>query len=147
MNPSGPVVDASVAMKWLVTEELADVARQFLRDQAAGRMFAPPFLPSEITNALYQRLRRGNITSAEAEVALLQFLRLHITLLQPDGLYQNALAFARSNGLRATYDSLYIVLAQFLATELWTADERLLSDVRMTAPWVRWIGDYRSPAQ
>ena len=40
------------------------------------------------------------------------------------------------------YDSLYVVLAQLLNVELWTADQRLLQMIGAAAPWVRFIGDY-----
>jgi predicted nucleic acid-binding protein len=125
-----------------VLEEFTDEARQLLRDYASDSLFAPPLLPSEVTNALHQQQRRGSISADAADEALTQFLRFGVTLLQPPELYQHALAFARTNGLRATYDSVYVVLALLLGTELWTADERLLSVLSGGAPWVRWIGNY-----
>lgn len=102
MNQAGPVVDASVAMKWVVLEEFTNEARQLLHDYAQGTLFAPPLLPSEVTNALFQRQRRGRITDAEADAALTQFLAIGVTLIQPANLYERALTFARTTNLPAT---------------------------------------------
>ena len=41
--------------------------------------------------------------------------------------------FAKRQGLATVYDSLYVVLAQMLGGELWTADQRLLAAVRTRA--------------
>lgn len=40
------------------------------------------------------------------------------------------------------FNSLYVVLAQLLDVELWTADEGLRRALGTAAPWVRFIGDY-----
>lgn len=143
MNARGLVVDASIAMKWVIDEELSEQARALLRDQAVYPIVAPLHFLSEVTNALHQRVRRGHMTDDEAQDALAEIVRLGVTLQDSPGLYGQALTFARSNRLPATYDSLYVVLAQILGIELWTADERLLNAIRAKAPWVRWIGDYQ----
>jgi hypothetical protein len=63
----------------------------------------------------------------------------------PPGLYARAVTFARVNQLPTVYDSLYVVLAQDLGADLWTADRRLLRQIAAVAPWVRWLGDYPLP--
>ena len=60
----------------------------------------------------------------------------------PPGLYLGAFAFAKTHHQRGIYDVLYVVLAQELGTELWTADLALIVAIGSTAPWVRWIGDF-----
>jgi predicted nucleic acid-binding protein len=142
MNPSGCVVDAGVAMKWLVAEELMDHARRLLEDGVSTPFFAPPLLNAEVTNALYQQRRYGVISAEELAEALEQFLALGVTVVEPSELYHNATEFAQANAFRAVYDSLYVVLARMLNLELWTADQRLLDALGPAAPWVRWIGDY-----
>jgi predicted nucleic acid-binding protein len=143
---SGVVIDTSVVIKRLIREELSEHARALFHENLRGgqRLLAPPLLPSEVTNALFQRTRRqqNNIGAGDAEQALALFLRLPIQLVSPEGLYPRAFAFARANRLRATYDSLYVVLALLLGVDCWTADQGLLNNLGPTAPWVRWIGDY-----
>lgn len=143
------VVDASVVVKWVVTTEvLADRALALLDQtlQARRRILAPPHLASEVSNALYQRVRTTNprqqLTEVEATQALVQFLAYPIELIGLSDLYERAFHFARLHRLPSMYDSLYVVLAQMVESEVWTADQRLLQAIGSAAPWVRWIGDY-----
>lgn len=151
MNLEGPVVvDASVAVKWLIGEEFSAQAQALY--EAVGRarlpIVAPPQFPAEVLNALYQRTRRKEpehrIPEARAEQLAAWFLGLGVELESPEDLYLTALIFARAHRLPSIYDALYVVLAQMLGADLWTADLRLLQVVGAAAPWVRWIGDYQS---
>jgi predicted nucleic acid-binding protein len=145
------VVDASVALKRVLAEEFTEQSRALFAQSLQDRrpLVAPPLLPSEVGNALYQRLHTRvpsrRLTEGEADGALAAFLHLPITLLAPEELYSRAFAFAKTHRLPSVYDSVYVVLAQMLNTELWTADQRLLHAVTTNAPWVRWIGDYPQP--
>jgi len=142
------VVDASVVLKWLLAEEYRAEARSLLTDliNAGEAALGPSLLPAEVTNALFQQVRRGSITRAEAEQALALFLRLPATLLSPPDLYPRAFAFAATHQLTKTYDALYVALAHLVSGDLWTADERLVNTLQPIAPWVRFIGDYPRPA-
>jgi predicted nucleic acid-binding protein len=137
-------IDASVAVKLFVEEEYSNQARDLLKSswQAGTPVIAPPHFRSEVTNAIYQRLRRSDLTEDEAAEAIRLFLRTEITVFGPLDLYRRAFDFARANDVTSIYDSLYIVLARVLNTELWTADQRLVSRVREATSAVRWIGDY-----
>ena len=146
-STAGVVLDASVSLKLVLSEEFSEHARALVEAALNERrpLFGPPLLFAEVTNALHQRVRRRDLTETEAETALEQFLRLPIRQIHPERLYQQALAFARTHRIRSIYDSLYVVLAQMLGTELWTADRTLLNTLGQAAPWVRWIGDYPLP--
>jgi predicted nucleic acid-binding protein len=143
---SGVVVDASVVIKQLIQEELSDHAHELFEQALLGSepLVGPTLLPSEVTNVLFQRSRRveHSITVEEAEAALDLFLLLPIRIVDSVDLYRRAFRFARANNLRATYDSVYVVLAQDLKATLWTADRRLVNVLHTSAPWVRWIGDF-----
>jgi predicted nucleic acid-binding protein len=143
-SPAPIVVDASVAVKWLLDEPLSDVAEQLYNDSSAFHrpLVAPSLLPNEVTNAIYQQLRRGGLVETEADAAVVRFARLDVQLLAPPELPQEAYAFAKRHRLGAIYDSLYVVLAQRLGAELWTDDRSLLNSVGPAAPWIRWLGDY-----
>lgn len=146
MNQHALVVDASVALKCVLEEEFSPNARALLSDSVAKHraMLAPPLLPSEVTNVIYQRERRRLISPAESNDALTSFLALSIRLAQPLDLFADTLALAREYGLSATYDSQYLALARHLDAELWTADRTLIRSLPHSLRWVRWIGDYRS---
>ena len=62
------VVDASVAVKWLVVEEDTDVAQQL----ATGELdlHAPRLMASEVANALWSKARAGEIECRTARVIL-----------------------------------------------------------------------------
>lgn len=133
-------------MKLVILEEFSDRALALYRAAARrqDRIVGPPVLPAEVANAVYQRFRRRDLSLAEANIAVAQFVQLAIMIETPPDLVPRAYAFARNHQLKSIYDCLYVVLADHLSAELWTADRRLFDAVAAVAPWVRWIGDYRS---
>lgn len=62
------VVDASVAVKWLVNEIFSDQAAQLLDKELT--LIAPELLFAEVTNALWTMCRRGDITKADFAEAI-----------------------------------------------------------------------------
>ena len=58
------VVDASVAMKWLVLEEMSDVAKEL--SGAPARLVASRLILTEVANALARRTIFGTLTKQEA---------------------------------------------------------------------------------
>jgi predicted nucleic acid-binding protein len=127
---------------------MTDRARALLADSLRRQrpILGPPHLASEVASALYQRNRSTDparhITDDEADRAMQQFLATPLVLTAPDDLYTEAITFARTHGIRSIYDSLYVVMARLTTTELWTADERLLTALGGRAPWVRSLADY-----
>jgi predicted nucleic acid-binding protein len=138
-----------VAVKWVVREEHTEAARDLLIDATAQDrpVIAPAHLPGEVTNTIYQRWRSTDpnrfIPEDLADAALLRFFAFEIELLNPPRLHEQAYAFAKTNRISSIYDSLYVVLAQLIGVDLWTADLRLLRECNHAAPWVRFIGDYQ----
>ena len=65
-----------------------------------------------------------------------------VEVLTPPDLYERAFTFAHTHGLVSSYDCLYVVFAQLVGVELWSADERLLNAVAGIAPWVHAIRAY-----
>lgn len=64
----GYVVDASVAVKWLVTEPFSDQAVRLLDDDLT--LIAPELLFAEAANALWALCRRGDIDKADFATAI-----------------------------------------------------------------------------
>ena len=139
-------VDASVGVKWVLDEDLTEHAQALLHTSPPRRIIAPPHLISEVTNAIFQRMRTTDPTKHvdpdDGEEALNRFLRFRIDLISSPPLYQRAVVLARTHRLPNIYDSLYVALAELSGCELWTADAALLRALGGGAPWVRWIGDY-----
>ena len=141
------VVDASLAFNWLVKEvytaEANDLGRLWNRQGTA--IAAPYLMPVEVTNALHQRVVRGDLTLAAAAQRMESLLSSGLELHQPAHLYNRALELASQIGLGATYDAHYLALAETLGCDLWTADEKFYRAASQAARNVRWIGEPAAP--
>ena len=142
-------MDASVAVKWIIPDEIYSAqARALLRRAGRGdvRLYGPPHLKGEVTNALLQRVRTRELARQlsvdAARAALALFLIVPVKMEIPPRLYEESLSFALAHNLPSIYDSINVVLARELGADLWTADQRLLRAVSGVAPWVRSIADY-----
>ena len=138
------VLDASIAFKWVIEEDHTDESRAMLVQWRGNRtrMLAPSLIMSEITNALYQRIRRGELTLNETMQLLYAVQISGIEILGYDpSIHTRALELAHQFNLRAAYDAHYLALAERVGCDLWTADERLWNSVRAAFGWVRWIGE------
>lgn len=118
------VIDSSTALKWLVSEPDSEAAL-LLRDRY--RFIAPELLAAECANAVWKRVRRGEMTSETAQFAvrLLQlqsddFMLVSILTLTNPAL---ELAFTLEH---AVYDCLFIALAMREGCSFVTSDEKLL---------------------
>jgi Predicted nucleic acid-binding protein, contains PIN domain len=138
------VLNASVAVKWLLADEpLVPEARKLLQEFQEGvweELIVPEFCLREVANALWVAYRRGRITEEEARIGWFSLLQLNLRIL-PDPPLSDVLDFALRFGV-PVYDSIYIVLAQREGCPLLTADERLFQAVADSLPFVQWLGDY-----
>ena len=137
------VVDASLVFKWLVKEELTDEATSLKRSWAEQgvTLTAPYFMPAEVTNALHRRVVRGQLTVQAGTNLLDSLLNMKIHLYETSRLHHRALELASQLNQGAAYDSHYIALAETLACDLWTADQRLQRTASPLAPTVHWLGE------
>ena len=101
------VVDASVALKWVLPEKDTKNALEFWDEweDAAEPVVAPPIFRAEITNALHKRARRGDISHLDALEMLGSLLGI-VAIREPEGLYTSALSLADELGMSASYDAL-----------------------------------------
>jgi predicted nucleic acid-binding protein len=144
------VVDASLAAKWIVTEDDSNHALALYEHWAAQdeRMVAVHLLPFEITNILRKKMRREDLPLEAAQEALARLLAMPIQLRPGPAqararLHRDALDIAARFDLPATYDAHYLALAASLRCELWTADERLLNQLRRRLPYVHGLSEFR----
>jgi len=141
------VVDASLALKWVIEEDDSDQAKALLDEWVKSGMtlIAPALFIYEVTNILYRKVGRGPLTLIEAQQALERLRHQGPTLDFPldTALSRRAMEVAHQFHLPATYDPHYLALAEREDCPYWTADERLYNSVKGTLAWVRWLGGYR----
>lgn len=134
------VVDASVAVKWMVPEEHTHAALRL--QSAADRLLSPDLLMVEITNVLWKKVRRAEITGAEGRTILDAFRGSPIRLVPVHPLLEGAWEIATGFD-RSIYDSLYLALAVAEDGRMVTADRKLLHALRETplAEHLLWVED------
>lgn len=135
------VVDASVALRWVLKDEKEPQADALLHQWAISLtdILVPPLFLSEITNALYISVRRQRLNSDEAKLALQTILQLGTKVVEPPELYLRSLELAVNYGTTNAYDTLYMALAEIEGCELWTADERLARSLKTVPSWLKVI--------
>jgi predicted nucleic acid-binding protein len=131
------VVDASVAVKWLFEEPDSERAEALLTSAGEDnlKLVAPTILPAEIANALWKRMRRGDMDRRKTLETRERFEEICPLLLPIEGLVLRALELA-IDSRHPVYDCLYVALAEELSSELITADERLYRAFARDFPWV-----------
>lgn len=142
MSAAEVVVDASLALKWVVEEPYSGEARSLLAEWGNHRrkLLAPALFLYEVANALAKRIQRREFTLEQAKERLRFFLEGGPLLQQIGAIHPRALELMERFGLPTAYDAHYLALAESQRCECWTADERLWNTVKRELAWVRWIG-------
>jgi predicted nucleic acid-binding protein len=123
------VVDASVAVKWMLPEPLAAEAARLQSPQ--HELHAPSFLEVELANVLWKKLRQGLLTRAEADAFIAQLPNLALTRHADSPLIPAAFDLAHRTG-RTVYDCVYLALAIQLRSRMVTTDDRLFNSLAGT---------------
>jgi len=137
------VVDASVVLKWFVPEIHSDAARRLLA--ATHQFLSPDLLFPEAGNAIWKKVRRGELTAEEGRRLAADISSVAVETVSTRGLMSEAHALAVTTGL-TVYDAMYLALAVRLKTELIAADDRLDRSVAahlMTAAHVRLVQTFK----
>ena len=119
------VVDASVAIKWLVAEDGSDRAETLLDHP----LVVPDLLFAECANILWKKVRRRELSEAEAVLAAETLEQAELAVLSARGYVRSATVIAVELDHPA-YDGLYLALAEAAGLRLVTADDRLTRRVR-----------------
>jgi predicted nucleic acid-binding protein len=138
------VVDASVAVKWLVSEKDEDAAEELLRTEA--QVAGPAFLRVEVTAAIARKARFGEISASQAASAvelwhsMLRGPDIDLIAEDPDLARALALSLELSHPLQ---DCVYLALAERLDAPLVTADEKFAAKARRRHPLIRTLASFR----
>ena len=141
------VVDASLAVKWLVEEDNSDKAHAVLQSWVAQDItrIAPYLMPFEVANALHRRVLRGELNVGDSTRMIARLLESRLELHQPPDLHVRALQLASQLKQNTAYDAHYLALAESFGCELWTADERFYRAASPSIANVRLIRDFVAP--
>jgi predicted nucleic acid-binding protein len=117
------IVDASVAMKWLVIEADSGAAISLL---SRTDLAAPTLIHAEVGNAIWKKQRRGEFGDDPQLRTLPDRLSSMIETIDETSLLGRALEIAITVD-HPIYDCIYLAVAESLDRELVTADERFFA--------------------
>lgn len=120
------VIDASIAIKWVVEEEGTPQSLTLLRRR---KLMAPELLVAECANILWRKVRLNELSKDEAHLAARLLQVAAIDLVPSRTLLEAATRIAIELDHPA-YDCLYLALAIERDCLFVTADERFLRKLR-----------------
>ncbi len=139
------VVDASVAVKWLVIEDGAASANQLFADEST--LVVPSHARIEVTGAVLRKQRDGILSEAEVRQSIGIWTGLLaddvVQVIEFDQVLENAIAIAMDT-THALADCLYIATAVHLDAELVTADQQLQKRGKRAYPRITLLSGTRS---
>jgi len=122
------VVDASVAIKWVLSgEAYEENAAKFKDNQLSenAEMFAPSLMIHEVANSLWKAIKLKRITQEDAFRAMKDLGDLQINL-QEQYWTEASREFAITIKLDiTTYDAAYLALSEKMNAPVITADDKL----------------------
>jgi predicted nucleic acid-binding protein len=139
------VIDANITIALFVNLPYSSQAERLFRlwRRQDVELFAPALWPAEVVSALRKVVTAGQIGSDDARLSLASLEHFPIQVVVPDAaLMDSSLVWAEKLNQTVAYDAQYVALAERLAAEFWTADQRLLRALKpMKNSWVHWVGD------
>lgn len=137
------VVDANVAVKVFIAEELSDVAQKLFQNvgrRGLGRFFIPDLFYSECTNIFWKHARFLGYPAAQARESLEDLRGLDLIQVPVTSLMQDSLELALEYGISA-YDASYAALAHAFSLPFITADRKLIGKLEGSGIEIHWLGD------
>ena len=123
------VVDASVAVKWLVVEEGSADAQDLV--EGGEELHAPRLLVSEVANAVWRKVRLGQVDRGATPQLIATMADAPVRWHADEIICADALRLAIAHD-RPVYDFMYLALAQRLGARLITADQRFANALART---------------
>ena len=123
-------VDASIVVKWYVSEKHSEDARLLLAHRL--ERYAPDILLAEFANVIWKKARRREIVDPQQYFQELRELQKAIVLFSDADLIGRAAQIAMQIG-HPVYDCLYLSCAEATGSTLITADRKLRDIVADTA--------------
>ncbi len=135
------VIDANIAIKWVINEVYTDISLRLLDDDR-NILLIPDFFFPEITNILWKKVRKGEITLKQAQEMLNELKKVNLQISESYPLMSNALNIA-VRIQQAVYDCVYLSLAIKNNCQMVTADNRFVNALKGDElyNYVCWVED------
>jgi predicted nucleic acid-binding protein len=140
---SSVVIDAGLAVFSVLNTSQSEMAASALEGLVhRGLQLCAPWLWwSEITSVLHRYCFDGLI-SEDMAYAALNLLAGDLTVQPVEVPARAAFDWATRLRQKPAYDGFYLVAAEKMSAELWTADRSLANNARQVgAGWVHWMGE------
>jgi len=143
VNGSPVVIDASIALHWLLPAPLSGASWSLFERTAkeGNRITAPSLLVYEVVSGLTKAIYLQDLSPDKAYKSLVQLFTLNTQLVDADELLsERALDWTLRLRRTAAYDSYYLALAELLNCQFWTADRKLYNAaLEIKLNWVHWV--------
>ena len=137
------VLDASVILKWYLTdEEYGQKALGLLHQYISNELeiLAPTLLEYEVVHGLLIAQKRGRIKEEKIITAIEGFIDLEIKLKNLSHFHSRVVHYGKVYHCSA-YDASYLAVAEVEGATMITSDEGLYNLVKKDLKWIKWIGD------
>src|SRR5436305_3870067 len=119
------VIDASIAIKWVVQEEGSEAA---LALRTRAELIAPDLMIVECANILWKKVERNEVSKSEALIAARLLQRANVDILSTRNLLEPATRLAIELEHPA-YDCIYLALAIEMDCRFGTADKAFVRKI------------------
>jgi len=137
------VIDASVACRFLLIEDLSDKAELVLESFLEGNcdLKAPKLVIYEVGNTLWKAVKQRLISLEEAVEKISHLMKLKIDSIELDErMHRNILAWSVKNNA-TYYDGAYVISSKVSGATLLTADDALYRKASKEVPTLH-LRDY-----
>jgi predicted nucleic acid-binding protein len=125
--PTSMVIDASVGIKLLITEDNSDAAENLMAgitEIPGSFIYAPDLFYTECANVLWKYVQRCNYPEKEAQKSLDRLYALGFKVIESGSILAKALQIAVKHNI-SIYDACYVATSVYVSSPLVTSDERL----------------------
>ena len=133
------IVDASVAIKWLVAEEDSNIAHGLI---GSGPLAAPDLIACEIANAVWKKWARKELLAVPQRLPLVLQLFDEVLPVTPYAFRAAELAIELNH---PAYDCFYLAMAEARGDVVVTADARFIAKL-VPSPYAGMIKSLREAA-
>ena len=146
MPTSYAILDSGILLATVQSETYTQYAKSLIAHLAATgiQLAAPTLIHYELVSVVRKWVYRKLSTPNDAKFALDILLNYPVQTYSDHSLFRRAYELAEQYNFPSAYDSQYLALAERLACDFWTADERLFNTLNGQFAGIHWIGNWQS---